>query len=146
MFYFKSTPTKIATKTSVSSYENIWHTTSYMDTGITKFTLDGKDYHIVYLKADDVRGNLEVIRKERSDDQGNELWFPLMMRFFNECPFSKERGLSGEEDLINHFIHRQELELRICKEVFEGKYSVFSSKKYKDEDVLGVLWDRSPLI
>ena len=103
--------------------------------------LDGKDYHIVYLKADDVRGNLEVIRKERSDDQGNELWFPLMMRFFNECPFSKERGLNGEEDLINHFIHRQELELRICKEVFEGKYSVFSSKKYKDEDVLGVLWE-----
>jgi hypothetical protein len=27
--------------------------------------LDGKDYHIVYLKADDVRGNLDVIRKER---------------------------------------------------------------------------------
>jgi hypothetical protein len=39
--------------------------------------------------------------------------FPLMMGFFNECPYSKERGLSGEEDLINHFIHRQELELRI---------------------------------
>ena len=100
--------------------------------------LDGKDYHIVYLKADDVRGNLDVIRKERSDDQGNELWFPLIMGFFNECPYSKERGLSGEEDLINHFIHRQELELRICEEVFEGKYTIFTSKKYNDEDIHGL--------
>ena len=101
--------------------------------------LDGKEYHIVYLKADDVRGNLEVIRKERSDDQGNELWFPLMMGFFNECPYSKERGLSGEEDLINHFIHRQELELRICKEVFEGKCTIVTSKKYNDEDISGII-------
>ena len=101
--------------------------------------LDGKDYHIVYLKADDVRGNLDVIRKERSDDQGNELWFPLMMGFFNECPYSKERGLSGEEDLINHFIHRQELELRICKEVFEGKCTIVTSKKYNDEDISGII-------
>ena len=98
--------------------------------------LEGKEYHIVYLKADDVRGNLEVIRRERSDDQGNELWFPLMMGFFNECPYSKERGLSGEEDLIKHFIHRQELELRICKEVFKGKHTIFTSKNYNDEDVL----------
>ena len=51
-------------------------------------SLEGKDYHIVYLKAEDIRGNLEVIRKERSDDQGNELWFPLMMGFFNECPLT----------------------------------------------------------
>ena len=101
--------------------------------------LDGKEYHIVYLKADDVRGNLEVIRKERSDDQGNELWFPLMMGFFNECPYSKERGLSGEEDLIKHFIHRQELELRICKEIFEGKCTILTSKKYNDEDISGII-------
>lgn len=98
-------------------------------------SLEGKDYHIVYLKAEDVRGNLEVIRKERSDDQGNELWFPLMMGFFNECPFSKKNGLGGEEDLIEHFIHRQNLELRICKEVFTDKHTIFTSKKYTDDEI-----------
>ena len=35
MFYFKSTPTKIATKTSVSSYGYPWHT-AYMDVEMAK--------------------------------------------------------------------------------------------------------------
>lgn len=94
-----------------------------------------KDYHIFYLKAEDVRGNLEVIRKERSDDQGNELWFPLMMGYFKECPYSKKMGFGSEDDLIRHFIHRQELELRICREVFPDKHTVLISKKYNDEDI-----------
>lgn len=98
--------------------------------------LQDKDYHIFYLKADDVRRNLAVIRKERSDDQGNELWFPLMMGYFNACPYSKERGLSGEEDLIKHFIHRQELELRICREVFPDKCTVITSKNYSDDNLI----------
>ena len=97
--------------------------------------LDGKDYHIAYLKADDVKGNIDVIRKERSDDQGNELWFPMMLGFFNGCPFAKANGLGGEDDLIDHFIHRQELELRICEEIFAGKFTVINSKNYSDEDL-----------
>ena len=101
--------------------------------------LEGKDYHIFYLKAENVRGNLDVIRKERSDDNGNELWFPLMMRYFEECPYSKEKGLSGEEDLIKHFIHRQELELRIIKEIFSDRCTIVASKNYTDEDILEFL-------
>ena len=97
--------------------------------------LEGKEYRIVILKAEDVRGNLAVIRKERSDEQGNELWFPLMMQYFNECPYAKARGLEGEEALIRHFIHRQELELRLCEEVFPDKYSVLTSKKYTEEEI-----------
>lgn len=97
-----------------------------------------KDYHIFYLKAEDVRGNLEVIRKERSDDDGNELWFPLMMGYFKDCPYSQKEGLRSEEDLIQHFIHRQELELRICREVFPDKHTILTSKKYTDEEILNV--------
>ena len=100
--------------------------------------LEGKNYKILYLKAEDVRGNLDVIRKERSDEEGNELWFPLMMGFYNDSLFSKENGLSGEEDLINHFIHRQDLELRICKEVFEGKYTVLNSKNYTENELTDI--------
>ena len=84
----------------------------------------------MYLKADDIASNIAVIRKERSDDQGNEMWFPLMLGYFDNSPFSKEKGLSGEDDLIEHFKHRQELELRILKEVFEGKYKILKSKDY----------------
>ncbi len=92
--------------------------------------LTGKEYQIMYLKADDIASNIAVIRKERSDDKGNEMWFPLMLGYFDNSPFAKEKGLSGEDDLIEHFKHRQELELRICEEVFAGKYTVLKSKNY----------------
>ncbi len=97
--------------------------------------LDGKKYHIVYLEAEDIGGNLDIIRKERSDDKGNEIWFPLMLGFFNDSPYAKKNGLSGEEDLIHHFQYRQKLELQICEEIFATKYTIISSKAYSDEDL-----------
>ena len=97
--------------------------------------LDGKKYHIVYLKAVDISGNLDIIRKERSDDKGNEIWFPLMLGFFNDSPFAKKNGLMGEASLVNHFRHRQNLELRICEEVFANKYTVVLSKAYTDTNL-----------
>ena len=101
--------------------------------------LEGKNYHIVLLKAEDVRGNLAVIRKERSDEQGDELWFPMMIQYFNESPYAKARELEGEEDLIRHFVHRQELELRLCEEVFPDKYSVLTSKGYSEEEIESII-------
>ena len=97
--------------------------------------LEGKEYHIMYLKAEDIAGNLSVIRKERSDENGNEMWFPLMIGFFDNCPYSKAKGTSGEADLIRHFEHRQDLELRIMKEVFPDKCTILCSKGYTDEEL-----------
>ena len=101
--------------------------------------LEGKDYRIVYLKTEDIAANLAVIRRERSDEQGRELWFPLMMDYFNNSPYAKARGLSGEEALIAHFAHRQELELRICGEYFSDKAVIVPSKGYTDADLRKVL-------
>ena len=92
--------------------------------------LEGKDYHIMYLQADDIASNISVIRKERSDDKGNEMWFPLMMQFFDNSPYAKEKGVSGYDSLLEHFSHRQELELRICRELFSEKYTLLKSKDY----------------
>ena len=97
--------------------------------------LEDKEYHIFYIKAEDLAGNLSVIRKERSDDKGNEMWFPLMIGYFNDSPYAKSKGLSGEQALLDHFKHRQELELRILQEVFEGKYTLLTSKEYSDDQL-----------
>ena len=94
-----------------------------------------KAFRVLYLEAEDVSGNLGVIRKERSDDKGNEMWFPLMIRYFDESPFAKINGVSGEEELIKHFVHRQELELRILREVFPDKVTVLKSKAYSDDEL-----------
>ena len=99
-----------------------------------KEALEGKDYRIMYLQADDIASNIDIIRKERSDDKGNEMWFPLMTQYFDNSPYAKEKGLSGTEALLAHFAHRQELELRICREVFEGNYTLLQSKHYTTQE------------
>lgn len=94
--------------------------------------LSDRHIHIVYLQTDDIAANIDVIRRERADDQGNELWFPLMCRYFNASPCAQKHGLSGEKGLLAHFRHRQELELRICREVFSNRVTVLQSKKFTD--------------
>ncbi len=54
-----------------------------------------------------------------------------MMGYFDNSPYAKEKGVSGYESLINHFAHRQELEIRICEEVFDGMYTLLKSKEYR---------------
>ena len=106
---------------------------------LVREALNGKEYCIIYLKADDIRVNLDVIRKERSDASGNELWYPMMLGFFNDCPYSKARGLRGDDDLIDHFRHRQDLELRICEEIFPDNSIILKSKDYTDESIKQLL-------
>lgn len=95
-----------------------------------KEALAGKDYQILYLESSDIASNIDFIRKERSDDKGNEMWFPLMIGYFDNSPYAKEKGLSGTDALLEHFRHRQELELRICKEVFGKNYTLLKAKNY----------------
>ena len=102
---------------------------------LVREALDEKEYRILYLKAEDIRANLEIIRKERSDEQGNELWYPMMLGFFDNCPYSKARGLKGGAALVDHLRHRQDLELRICEEIFPDRSVIFRSKDYSDEDI-----------
>ena len=97
--------------------------------------LEGKEFRILYLQARDIPGNLQTIRKERSDENGNEVWFPMMLEYFDHCPSSMANGLSGEKALLDHFAQRQELELRICREIFPDQYVILHSKEYSDEDL-----------
>lgn len=90
--------------------------------------LAGKEYRILYLKADDVKGNIDHIRKERSDENGQELWFPMMMQYFDHCPYALAKHQLGEDALIAHLCHRQRLELRLLEEVFADKAVILTSK------------------
>lgn len=80
--------------------------------------LSGKQYEIVYLEVVDIRKTEEKIRKERTDDKGNELWFPLMVRYLEESPFGKRHHLQGMDELVRHLEYRVNLEKRILAEVF----------------------------
>ena len=64
----------------------------------------------------------EIIRKERSDDQGNELWFPMMVAYLENSPHGIKHELKGMEGLVTHLEHRVALELRILQEVFPDNH------------------------
>lgn len=92
--------------------------------------LDGKEYEILYIETPDIEKNLDTVRKERTDENGNEVWYTLLMGYFNSSPHAMKHSLKGTEGLLKHLKHRQELELRICREVFSDRLTVLKSKEY----------------
>ena len=98
-----------------------------------KQTLTGKSYQIIYHDVEDIRGTIELIKKERSDENGNELWFPLMIKYIEESPFGKKHSLHGMEGLLTHLEKRRTLEHRIISEVFKDETLVVKSKNYDFE-------------
>lgn len=102
-----------------------------------KAVLAGRDFRILYLEADDIAGSLQVIREERVDANGNEMWFPLMVGFLEDSPHGRRHGLKGFDGLVKHLEHRKSVEKRILSEVFPEQAVILRSKNYDLEAVLG---------
>ena len=81
--------------------------------------LGNKDFHIIYLQTADIAESVGIIRKERSDGQGNELWFQMMTEYLQNSPCGKAHALEGIEGLIWHLEQRRRLEHCIIEEVFK---------------------------
>ena len=102
-----------------------------------KRAIGKKAIHIAYIRTEpeDIGKNLERARRERTDEKGNEVWFSMLCDYFNNCPYAVKNDWKDEEGLIKHWIHRQELELTICEEVFPGQYTIFPSKSYDSLEI-----------
>lgn len=106
-----------------------------------KEILAGKLFKIIYLDVEDIAGGIDVIRKERCDERGNELWFPLMLRYLEESPYGKAHALTGLDGLLRHLGRRKALEHRVIKEIFGENAVVVKAKNYRMEDVVAQLSD-----
>ena len=102
-----------------------------------KKVIGDKQIHIAYIRTEPegIRKNLETARKERVDDKGNEVWFSMLCNYFDNCPHAVRNGMKGEDGLVKHWTHRQELELKICEELFPGQYTVLPSKNYGELNI-----------
>lgn len=87
-------------------------------------------FKLLYLYSDAIEENIQIIRKERSDAQGNEMWYPLMLGFLVESPYGKAHGYQGFEDMISHFQHRQRVEMRVIKEIIGENATILPAKKW----------------
>ena len=98
-----------------------------------------KNFKLLYLDSEYIRENLLHIRKERCDDEGNEIWYSLMLSYLSHSPYGVTHNYSNMDDVISHFERRRELELSIIKKVIGGDAIVLQSKKYLEEDLFNFI-------
>lgn len=86
-------------------------------------------FRLLYLYSDRIAENIRIIQKERSDEQGNQMWYPVMMEYLVNSPYGKAHGYQGFEDLISHLKHRQQVELRIVQEIVGDRARILPAKE-----------------
>ena len=97
--------------------------------------INTENFLLLYLYADHLEENIKIIKKERSDDAGNELWYQMMLEYLIQSPYGQKNGCRTFDDLINHLKHRQELELLIINEIIKEKAIVLSAKEYDMDQI-----------
>lgn len=120
--------------------------------GIVKFykevfnILENKNFIMFYIDVTDIRGTILNIRKERTDQHGNELWFPLMIQYLENSPYIKSNGYStgnktadsGMDMLVCHLERRRRLEHRIINEITGSSTIIIPGRNYKVEDIISI--------
>ncbi len=102
-------------------------------------SMDKEKFVLIYLRNDKLEESIKIIKKERSDDMGNELWYKMMLEYMASSPYGKKYGLNSFDDLIKHFMHRQELELSIIRNVIGENAIVLPAKEYDKDQVMRFL-------
>jgi GTPase SAR1 family protein len=97
--------------------------------------LKSKNFRLLYLDVKDVALTIETIRKERVDTKGNELWYPLMIRYLSESPFGKAHNLKNFHGLIYHLKRRMKLEKSIL-DLIGKDVLVLDSKNYEMDNII----------
>ena len=95
-----------------------------------KQVLGEREYKILYLDMEKIAEGIEIIRRERVDQEGNEMWFPLMMEYLRSSPCGLRHGWQGFDDLVAHLEHRKSVELRLLSEIFPEHAVILKSKDY----------------
>ena len=101
--------------------------------------VDKEQFLLVYLYSENIPENIQIVRKERCDEEGREAWFQMMMEYFVNSPYGKKNGCSTAEDLIAHLKHRQQLELAIIREILGEKAVILPSKGYDVGEIVKLI-------
>ncbi|MGN0316167.1 MAG: hypothetical protein ACI4EG_15435 [Fusicatenibacter sp.] len=94
---------------------------------------------LLYLYSDQIEESTRIIQKERADLQGREIWYELMMGYLKNSPYGLQHGCEKFEDLTAHFRHRQQVELRILREVIGENAKILPAKRWEIREVLDMI-------
>lgn len=94
-----------------------------------------KDFLLLYICSNDIEDDILKIKRERCDENGAEIWYPLMMRYLNASPYGRKNGFTDISDMTEHFRKRMALELKIIEEILEGYAVILSAKSYDLDEI-----------
>lgn len=98
--------------------------------------LNEKNFVMLYLYSEQIEENILQIKRERSDGNGNEMWYPLMLRYLNDTPYGKKHPFAGVEDMAAHFRRRMQMEMKIIEKVLGEQAIILPAKEYEIEEVV----------
>ncbi len=107
--------------------------------------MNKENFLLLYLYAENLEDNIRVIKKERSDEAGNELWYQMMLEYLIQSPYGKKHGCSTFDDLIAHLKHRQKLELAIINEIIKEKAIVLPAKEYDMDHIISLIEEKKKI-
>lgn len=101
------------------------------------YSLINRDrFLLFYLYSEKVEEYITTIKNERCDNNGNPVWYQMMMDYLINSPHGKNHQYQSFEDMISHFQHRQHLEMRIINEVIGENAVILPAKEWKIDDML----------
>ena len=79
-------------------------------------------FRLLYLSSDKMEENIGIIREERSDHQGNQMWYSIMIEYLTHSPYGKSHGCRGFEDLGTgpEFSRPKRTRIRWCRLLCRG--------------------------
>lgn len=95
-----------------------------------------ENFLLLYLYSDELEKHINYIKKERCDNHGRELWYPMMLEYLMHSPYGKQHGYNDFSDILSHFRHRQCLELRIIDEIIGEQAVILPAKNWSMEDIV----------
>ena len=98
--------------------------------------VEQEHFRLIYLDSDQVEENVRIIEKERCDQQGNPIWYNLMLAYIENCPYGIAHKKKGFDAMIEHFRQRQNLEKRIIHEIIGTRAKIVQAKEYDLQTLL----------
>lgn len=97
------------------------------------------DFFVIRLLSTDIENSIKQIKEERINEQGEEVWYHLMMNYLNQSPYGKSHNYKNFDDMIKHFYRRISIEKRISDELLYNRCIDVESKNYHLEDIIALL-------
>lgn len=97
--------------------------------------INKEQFLLLYLYSDKLEENIKIIKRERCDDFGKELWYQTMLEYITHSPYGKKNGCRTFEDMILHFKHRQKLEMCIIREIIKDRAIIIPAKEWKIDEI-----------